>query len=139
MNLDRNKWMWMKLAAGALLLASAPLSAQTPPAAPTSAILMNLTVKPGVEREQIMKVMPREVRETVQLYLDGKIQQWYSKGDGKGVVFLLNCATTEEAKTIMESLPLSKANLVNLEYTELSPLKPLQMLLGAPPKGNPER
>lgn len=127
------------LAAGAMLIGSITLSAQTPPAAPASAILMNLTVKPGVERGQIMKVMPQEVRETVQLYLDGKIQQWYSKEDGKGVVFLMNCRTVEEAKAVMETLPLSKAGLVNLEFTALSPLKPLQVLMGPPAKGNPER
>jgi hypothetical protein len=107
-----------------LFIAALPLAAQTP----ASVVLMNLSVKPGIDRADVMKVMPEEVRETVKLYLDGKIQQWYSKADGKGVVFLLNCKTVEEAKAIMETLPLSKANLVNLEYTPLSPLQPLRLL-----------
>jgi hypothetical protein len=37
-----------------------------------------LTVKDGVTRQQIMNIMPAEVRATVKLYLDGKIRQWYS-------------------------------------------------------------
>ena len=43
-----------------------------------------LTVKEGVTRQQIMNIMPAELRATVKLYLDGKIRQWYSRGDGKG-------------------------------------------------------
>jgi len=93
---------------------------------------MSLTVKADVDRARIMKVMPDEVRDTVKLYLDGKIQQWYSRADGMGVVFILNCTTLEEAKTLMGSLPLAKNNLVNLEFTALGPLKPLRLLLAPP-------
>lgn len=28
-----------------------------------------------------MKIMPAEIRATVPLYLEGKIQQWYTRGD----------------------------------------------------------
>jgi hypothetical protein len=73
--------------------------------------------------------MPDEVRETLKLYLDGKIQQWYSRSDGRGVVFILNCTTAAEAKAITDRLPLSKANLATFEYTPLGPLAPLRMLL----------
>jgi hypothetical protein len=45
-----------------------------------------LTAKEGVTRQQIMNIMPAEVRATVKLYLDGTIRQWYSRGDGKGVI-----------------------------------------------------
>jgi hypothetical protein len=76
-----------------------------------------------------MKVMPDEVRATLKLYLDGKIQQWYSRSDGRGVIFILNCTTAAEAKAITDGLPLSKANLATFEYTPLSPLAPLRMLL----------
>ncbi len=42
-----------------------------------------LTAKEGVTRQQIMNIMPAEVRATVNTVLDGKIRQWYSRGDGK--------------------------------------------------------
>lgn len=42
-----------------------------------------LTVKEGVTRQQIMSVMPAEIRATVKLYLDGKIRDFYSRSDGK--------------------------------------------------------
>src|SRR5258706_10013395 len=111
----------------ALLMATAscfaPSLSGQPPAAPkTIHVLATLSVKTGIPREQVMKVMPAEIRATVQLYLDGKIQQWYSRGDGKGVVFLLDCQTVDEAKSLMDSLPLSKENLVSFEYMALGPL-----------------
>ena len=116
----------------AVLTLAAPLAAQAPSAAPTSAVMISLTVKPDVERAQVMKVMPDEIRATVKLYLDGKIQQWYSRSDGRGVMFILNCGSVPEAKDIMDALPLSKANLVNLEFTALGPLTPLRLLLTDP-------
>src|ERR1700722_3164402 len=98
-----------------LALLIAHLSAQTP--APPTAVMVGLTIKPGIERADVMKVMPDEIRATVQLHLDGKIQQWYSRSDGKGVVFIMNCTSVQEAKALMETLPLSKANYANLEFT----------------------
>jgi len=125
------RFLLLPLAAVALLSHSA--LAQNVPAAPTiTNVLVTLSVKEGITREQIMKVMQTEVRDTVKLYLDGKIQQWYSKGDGRGVVFLLNCKSVEEAKAVMEALPLSKEKLANFEYLTLGPLMPLRLLLGVP-------
>jgi hypothetical protein len=112
-----------------LLLAAAPLWAQSPASTPATQVLTALMVKPDVDRGQLMKVMPDEVRETLKLYLDGKIQQWYSRSDGRGVIFILNCRTAAEAKAITDGLPLSKANLATFEYTPLGPLAPLRMLL----------
>ena len=76
-----------------------------------------------------MKVMPTEVSDTVRLYLDGKIQQWFARGDGKGVVFLLDCKTVDEAKDILERLPLIKGNFASFDYMPLGPLSPLRLLL----------
>jgi hypothetical protein len=93
-------------------------------------VLVILTVKQGVARQQIMAVMPSEIRETVKLYLDGKIRQWYSRGDGKGAIFLIDAKTQDEARALMETLPLSKEQLVDHEYIPIGPLMPLMGLLG---------
>jgi hypothetical protein len=79
--------------------------------------------------EQIMKIMPAEIRATVPLYLDGKIQQWFTRGDGKGVIFILNCKDVAEARALMENLPLSKENLVDEQFIPVGPLLPLGILL----------
>jgi hypothetical protein len=72
-------------------------------------VMVIVTVKRGVTRQQIMAVMPSEVRETVKLYLDGKIRRWYSRGDGKGAILLIDAKTQDEARAVTETLPLSKA------------------------------
>jgi hypothetical protein len=114
------------------VMAAATLTAQPPSPPKVTTVMATLTVKEGITRDQIMKVMPSEVRDTVSLYLDGKIQQWYARGDGKGVVFLLDCKTVEEAKAVLEKLPLIKANFASFEYMPLGPLTPLRVLIAPP-------
>ncbi|HEV3061161.1 MAG TPA: hypothetical protein VGY48_23140 [Vicinamibacterales bacterium] len=88
-----------------------------------------LTARQGVTRQQIMKIMPAEIGATVKLYLDGTIRQWYSRGDGKGVIFLIDAKTVEDAHAVIETMPLSKQNLVDHEYIPVGPLMPLMALL----------
>ena len=64
----------------------------------TTEVMVILTPRQGVTRQQIMAIMPSEIRETVKLYLDGKIRQWYSRGDGKGVIFLIDAKTQDGRK-----------------------------------------
>jgi hypothetical protein len=107
-------------------------SGQPPSDAPTpktTEVMVILTAKEGVTRQQIMNIMPAEVRATVKLYLDGKIRQWYSRGDGKGVIFLIDAKTVEEAHAAIDAMPLSKENLVDHEYIPVGPLMPLTALI----------
>jgi hypothetical protein len=97
----------------------------------TTAVLVIETPKPGVTPQQIMAVIPEEIRATVKLYLDGKIRQWYSRGDGKGVIFLVDAKTEDEARAVMKTLPLAKEQLMDHEYIPVGPLMPLRALMGA--------
>jgi len=98
----------------------------------TTGVMVILTAKAGVTREQVMAVMPAEIRQTVQLYLNGKIREWYSRGDGRGVVFLLDSTDVAEAQAIMEGLPLATQNLMDHEYIAVGPLLPLRLLMANP-------
>ena len=69
-----------------------------------------------------MAVMPEETRETGKLYLDGKIRQWYSRGDGKGVIFLVGAKTEDAARALVETLPLAKERLMDHRYIPVGPL-----------------
>ena len=103
-----------------------------PPSLTTTGVFAILSAKAGVAREQIMSVMPAEVRATAQLYLEGKIRDWYTRADGQGAVFLLNVGTEAEAEALMESLPLAKAHLLDHAYIAVGPLMPLRLLLNPP-------
>src|SRR5438270_6956799 len=102
---------------------SAAQAQATPPT--TTGVMVILTVKAGVTREQVMAVMPAEIRQTVQLYLNGQIREWYSRADGRGAVFLLDTADVAEAHTIMDGLPLAKQDIMDHEYIAVGPLLPL--------------
>jgi hypothetical protein len=65
-------------------------SPQPPSAVPspkTTEVMVILTAKQGVTRQQIMTIMPDEIRATVKLYLEGKIRQWYSRATAKASFF----------------------------------------------------
>ena len=99
----------------------------------TTEVLVIQTAKQGVtpqQIQQIVAIMPAEIRATVKLYFDGKIRQWYSRGDGKGVIFLVDAKTVEEARALMETLPLAKEDLMDHEYIPVGPLMPLRALMG---------
>src|SRR5690348_8220414 len=96
----------------------------------TTAVVVIQTAKHGVTPQQIMAVIPDEIRATVQLYLNGKIREWYSRGDGKGIVFLVEAKSEDEARTIMETLPLAKEQLMDEQYIPVGPLMPLKALVG---------
>ena len=96
----------------------------------TTDVLVILTPRQGVTADQIMAVIPAEIRATVRLYLDGKIRQWYSRGDGKGVIFLVDAKTEDEARAIMETLPLAKEQLMDHQYIPVGPLMPMMALIG---------
>ena len=111
-----------------------PMAAQTPagasnPAVPTTKILAigHLTAAPTAHMRQT--IMPGEVRDTVKLYLAGKIDQWYVRQDQNGVVFVMNVHTVEEARQLLGDLPLGKAKLMEFELIPLGPLNPLRILL----------
>ena len=102
---------------------------------PTTKILAIGTVNPGVDPASVFAILPDEVRNTVDLYLDGKIDQWYSLRERRGVVFLLNVTDPAAARDMLEKLPLGQAHLMSFELIPLGPLNPLRSLQGM--KANP--
>jgi hypothetical protein len=101
---------------------------------PTTKILAIGTINPGFEQSQVFAVLPQEVRETVDLYLDGKIEQWYSLQGKPGVAFIINVTDPAVAHEMLEKLPLGKAHMMSFELIPIGPLNPLRFLQGMQPK-----
>jgi len=118
-------------AALASLFLSGPSVAQPAnPPTPTTRILAIGTINPGVDPAAVRSILPTEARETVKLYLDGKIDQWYSLQDRSGVAFILNVTDSAAAHEMLEKLPLGQAHLMSFELIPLAPLNPLRQLQG---------
>ena len=113
-----------------LLLAGPRVARSANPPTPTTRILAIGTVNAGVDPAAVRSILPTEVRETVKLYLDGKIDQWFSLQDRSGVAFILNVTDPAVARDMLEKLPLGQAHLMSFELIPLGPLNPLRQLQG---------
>ena len=106
-----------------------------PTSTPTTKILAIGTINPGVDPAKVFAILPNEVRDTVDLYLNCKIDQWYSQQERRGVVFILNVTDPAAARDMLEKLPLGQAHLMSFELIPIGPLNPLRQLQGM--KANP--
>jgi len=139
------KKLWLAFLVAALPAASVAQSQSAgAPGVPAAAIpkttevLVIQTARRGITAEQIQRIvaiMPSEIRATVKLYFDGKILQWYSRGDGRGVVVLVDAKSEDEARNIVETLPLAKEHLMDYVYIPIGPLMPLRALMAYGPAG----
>ena len=128
--------LFLKVTLSVLAIAGAAL-AQTPAAGgmtagPTTRILAIGHMAKDSTREKVMPVMQQEVRDTVRLYLSGKLDQWFVRRDQNGVVFILNVTTVAEARTLLDKLPLGEAKLMEFDLIPLGPLTPLGLLIQEP-------
>ena len=121
----------LQLAAASVLIAASPgaLAQTPPPATPTTKILAIGTFAPGTDMQQVQRTLAAEMRSTAELYLEGKIDQWYSLENRPGVVFVLNITDIGAAQGMLEALPLGKAHLMTFELHPIGPLNPLRKLL----------
>ena len=99
------------------------------PAVPTTKVMAIGQFTTPPTPEQIKEFFPKEVPATLRLYLAGKIDQWWIRQTQTGAVFLMNVTSVEEARALMEKLPLGQAGLMKHEFIELGPLTPLHLFL----------
>jgi hypothetical protein len=114
-----------------MVLTVTPANAQNAAdAPPITQVMVTLTLKPEArEQPDVMSQMPDEVRATLRMYLGGMINQWYWRGDGRGVLLILNATSIAEAEEMVNELPFRKADATTAEYVPLSPMIPLGALL----------
>ena len=87
---------------------------------------LGLFAKPLTD-EQRKRILPKEVPDTLRLYLEGKIDQfWFRVDKPGGVVFLM------EARSIIEALPLAANGYLSFQYIPVGPLRPLGLLIESP-------
>jgi hypothetical protein len=79
--------------------------------------------------EQRPQLMSKEVPDTLKLYLDGKIDQFWFRKDKVGVIFLMNAGSVDEAKAVTDKLPLTEGGFMTFEHIPVGPLAPLGLLI----------
>ncbi len=85
-------------------------------------------VNPPTE-ERREQVLLKEVPHTLQLYLDGVIDQFWFRHDRIGPVFLMNVETVEAAKAVTDEMPIVAEGFAAYEFIPVGPLAPLGRLI----------
>jgi hypothetical protein len=113
-------------------------SASPPPSSnldvPTTKLLAIGTFTAKGTPERWKPLLHAEVRDTVRLYLTGKIDQWYLKQDQSGVVFVMSVTDPKEALELLGKFPFGQAGLMEFQIIPLGPIGPLRVLLTEPAK-----
>jgi hypothetical protein len=76
-------------------------------------------------------VMLEEVQVVAQMYVDGRIEQYWRREDGKGAVLLLATSSLDEAENLVKELPLTREGFLTYELIPLGPLVQLSILIQA--------
>ena len=84
--------------------------------------------KPITEEER-KRIMQKEVPDTLKLYLEGKIEQFWFREDKPGVIFLMNSESVDHARAAIQALPLAANGFLRFEFIPVGPLKPLGLLI----------
>ena len=92
-------------------------------------------ILPGTTEDKVKALLPDEVRALVNLYLGGKIRQWYFRQDRPGAVLILEVGDMDEAERIVGSLPLTRSGLLAYDLVPIGPYVPLATLLPPEPAG----
>jgi hypothetical protein len=64
------------------------------------------------------------------LYKSGELREIYFRGDRDETVLILECAGVEEAKDLLNTLPLVKAELIEFNVIPLAPYSGFERLFG---------
>ena len=82
-----------------------------------------------ITEEELIPHLPKELAATVKLYLEEKIRTFYFRKDRPGVVFIMEAESLEEAKGMLDKLPLVELGILDFDLIPIGPLAPLENLL----------
>jgi len=71
----------------------------------------------------------KEVNQTVKLYLADVVREIYFRQDRSGTVLVMEAQTLEDARKMIETLPLVKSGMIDFDLIPLGPFMPLALLL----------
>jgi len=82
----------------------------------------------GVAAEEIRPHLKAEAARVWELYLAGVIRETYFRPDQHTAVLMLECADEEQARQVLDTLPLVEAHLIDFEIIPLIPYPGLARL-----------
>jgi hypothetical protein len=85
---------------------------------------------PGVTEDAFKPYLKEEAARVWELYQAGTFREMYFRQDESSAVLILECADVEEAKSLLNTLPLVREGLITLDVIPLVPYPGLARLFG---------
>jgi hypothetical protein len=85
---------------------------------------------PNITPEQFSPHLKAEAVRVWELYKNGNLREIYFREDRNEAVLILECATVGEAKSMLNTLPLVRAGLIEFEVIPLVPYPGFERLFG---------
>jgi hypothetical protein len=83
---------------------------------------------PGTTMDKVQPHLKEEMFLTWEHYKQGKIRNLYFRQDNPGVVLMMECESLEEAKELLDELPLVKKELIEFDLIPLGYFEPFEAL-----------
>lgn len=87
---------------------------------------------PGSKPDQFQPYLKPEAARLWELYQSGHVREAYFHAQQHTVVLVLECVDTQEAKTVLQTLPLVEAGLITFDLLPLIPYDGFARLFEAP-------
>ena len=84
--------------------------------------------QPGTTTAELQPHQMTEARQVWQLHKAGVFREMYFRQDQPGAVVILECASLEEARKALGTLPMVEAGLLDFDVIPLGPFLPLENL-----------
>jgi len=85
---------------------------------------------PGKRVEEFAPYLKEEAKKVWELHQGGAIREIYLRADAHDVVMVLECRDVREAGSMLSSLPLVRANLIEFDLIPLAPYPGFSRLFG---------
>jgi hypothetical protein len=86
-------------------------------------------VDPQSTVENLQPHLEAEVKYAWKLYREGTVREMYSCPDRRlGVVFVLECSSTDEARRVLGELPFVRENFIDFDIIALGPFSYFERL-----------
>ena len=86
--------------------------------------------RPGLSAADFAPHLQAEAARAWELYQAGTVRELYFRTDEHSAVLVLECASLDEARLVLDSLPLVQAGLITFELVPLAPYPGFERLFG---------
>ena len=86
-------------------------------------------VLPDATPDKVKENFMKEVNHTIKMYLADVVREMYFRQDRSGTILMLEAPSMEDARTLIDRMPMVQAGLIDFDLIPIGPFVPLALLL----------